>query len=559
MKKGNISESDQWISDFEKNYICTYQEIYDHIRLLTSDLGKTRELLICTYVEVYKEKTLFLQQKEPVAWMKEQVDKIAEKEMEISREVIEASYAEEKMREKGVSHAQKFELDETTVFLEIGDRIQEYEQQNKKSSGPDHISIIRNLFSWCVLLFTIVVLINGISKAKHQLDVMKEPFVKPLIDLEQESEEAEKKKNENRIMVGGKAVYLSDIGQVLYSVPLEETDMEVESNQNPEIQKQAGWTYFLACPERKETQLGEVSPDLYHILFRLQGDGEEIEIIETDVQDYLVLEDGIYVSSSGSIRKIDSSDRFKKKKPGIYIRLKDGEFYVYDELGRVLNTEADGNIHYGDRILEMSSNRIVNVKPAVRQKGNIVFELKSEDGENADGKAIYRKENGKEEIFVEEGKGIDSFCIVGDWIYYSAYMKKSGSGKQSSQIFRKSIIGEDKAEKLKTTFPGRISQMYYCEENDQIYADYLPMNWKNHHGVIAAISLNGQISVLEDEDQRSVRETTGNDVLRFVMMKDDQVFCFWEDNYWEKGENPIVIWQDVLVLSNSQREYLDEN
>lgn len=557
MKKGNISESDQWFEDFEKNYICTYQEIYDHIRLLTSDWGKTRELLISTYVEVYKEKTLFLQQKDPVAWMKEQADRIAEEEMEISREVIEASYVEEKMREKGVSHDQKLELDETTVFLEIGDRIQEYEQQNKKPGASNHISIIKNILSWCVLLFTITVLINGVSKAKHQLDVMKEPFVKPLIDLEQESKEAEKKKNENRIMVGGKAVYLSDIGQVLYSMPLEETDMEVESNQNPEIQKQAGWTYFLACPERKGTQLGEVSPDLYHTLFRLQGDGEEIEIIETEVQDYLVWEDGIYVSKSGSIRKIDSSDRFEKKKPGIYVRLMDDEFYVYDELGRVLSTEADGNIHYGDRMFEMSSNRIVDVKPAVRQKGHIVYELKPAEAEKEDEKAIYRKENGKEEIFIEEGKGIDCFCIVGDWIYYSAFMKKSGSGKQSSQIFRKSVTGEDKAEKLKSTFPGRISQMYYCEENNQIYADYLPTNWKNHHGVIAAISLNGQISVLEDEKQRSVRETTGNDVLRFVMMKDDQVFCFWEDNYWEKGENPIVMWQDILVLSNSQREYLE--
>lgn len=559
MKKGSISESDQWLSDFEKNYICTYQEIYGHIRLLTNDKDKIRRLLICTYVGVYKEKALFLQQKDPVKWMKERADSIAEQEMEISREVIEASYVEEKMQDEGAVHNQKLELDETTVFLEIGDRIQEYEQQNKKSGGPDHISIIKNILSWCVLLFTIIVLVDGISKAKHQLDVMREPFVKPLIDLEEESKEAEKKKNENRIMVGGKAVYLSDIGQVLYSLPLEETDMEVDSKQNPEIQKQAGWTYFLACPEREETQLGEISPNLSHTLFRLQGDGEEIEIIETEVQDYLVWKDNIYISKSDSIRKIDSLDQFEKKKPGIYVRLRDGEFYLYDELGRVLNTEADGNIRYGDRMLEMSSNRIVDVKPAIRQKGNIVYELKPTEAEKEDGKAIYRKENGKEEIFIEEGKGIDSFCIVGDWIYYSAFMKKSGSGKQSSQIFRKSVTGEEKAEKLKTTFPGRISQMYYCEENNQIYADYLPENWKNHHGVIAAISMNGQISVLKDEEQRSVRETTGNDVLRFIMMKDDQIFCFWEDNYWKKGENPIVIWQDVLILSNSQREYLNEN
>lgn len=559
MKKEKISESDRWFEEFEKDYICTYQETYDHIRLLTSDLNKARELLILVYVEIYKQKDLLSQQKELITWIKEQTDIIAEQEMEISKETIEASYVEEKMREKGSPHIQKFDLDEATIFLEIGDRIQEYEQQNKNQDGSDHISIIRNILSWCVLLFTIVVLVNGVSKAKHQLDVMKEPFVKPLIDMEEESRKAEEEKNNNRIMVGGKAVYLSDIGQILYSLPLDEADMEVESDQNPEIQKQAGWTYFLACPEREETQLSEVSPDLYHTLFRLQGNGEEIEVIDTEVQDYLVYEDGIYVSKSGNVKRIDSSDKFEKKKPGIYIKLQDGEFYVYDELGRVLNTESDGSIHFGDRIFEMSSNRIVDVKPDVRQKGQTVYELRS-IGDQEDGKAIYEKKNGREELFAEEGKGIDSFCIVGDWIYYSAYMKKSGnSGKQSSQLFRKSVTAEaeDKAEKLDSVFPGRIIQMYYSDQNNQIYGEYLPESWKNYHGVIAAISSGGQISIIEDEQERSVREITGNDVLRFVMTKEDQVYCFWEDNFWEKGESPIVIWQDVVVLTNSQREYMD--
>lgn len=559
MKREKLSESDQWMDDFEKNYICTYQEIYDHARLLTDDLNQVRELLIRTYVEVYKQRDLFLQQENPVEWMKGQTDRITRQEFHISDETVEASYVEEKLREQNGAHSQKSELDETTVYLEIGDGIEAYELQNRSKTGTDSISKLKHLLSWCVLLFTMTVLINGISKAKNQFDQLKDPFVNPMFDMAKESEEAERRKNENRIMVGGRVAYLSEIGQVLYSLPLEETDMQVDSDQNPEIQKQAGWTYYLACPEREENQLKEVSPELYHTLFRLQGDGDEIEIIDTDVQDYLIWEDNIYVSKSGSIHMIDGADRFERKKPGVYVQVRDKGFYVYDELGRVLSTEADGSLHYGDRVLQMSSNRIVDVKPDVRQKGKAVYELKPVKEDDSEEKGIYRKENGQEELFAEEGKTIDSFCMAGDWIYYSAYMKKGGSGKQTSQIFRKSVIGDESAEKLGDSFPGRVSQMYYCEENNQIYADYLPKNWKNHHGVVAVFSLGGQMFVLEDEEQRAVRETTGNDALRFVMMKDDQVFCFWEDNFWEKRENPIVIWQDVIVLSNAEREYQDED
>ena len=77
--------------------------------------------------------------------------------------------------------------------------------------------------------------------------------------------------------------------------------------------------------------------------------------------------------------------------------------------------------------------------------------------------------------------------------------------------------------------------MYYSEEGDQIYGNYCPKNWKNSYGVVAVISRSGQMSYLDDAELREREDTTGNDRVKFVMMQDGQVYCYWEDCYWKKG------------------------
>ena len=157
------------------------------------------------------------------------------------------------------------------------------------------------------------------------------------------------------------------------------------------------------------------------------------------------------------------------------------------------------------------------------------------------------------------GKSIDSFCIVGDWVYYSAWMKGKERGKQYSQLFRLSLTDPDaEVEELHKRYQGRIWQMYYSEEGDQIYGNYSPENWKSSYGVIAVISRSGQMSYLDDEELRKAQETTGNDRVKFVMMQDGQVYCYWEDCYWKKGENPIPMWRRVLVIPDKHRVVMED-
>ena len=86
-----------------------------------------------------------------------------------------------------------------------------------------------------------------------------------------------------------------------------------------------------------------------------------------------------------------------------------------------------------------------------------------------------------------------------------------------------------------------------------MYGDYAPKSWKSGYGVIAVISMNGQMSFLDDRELRSGTETTGDDYLEFVLIQDGDVYCYWNDCYWEKNETPIVKWRKTLIIRDHNR------
>ena len=554
MKKQDTPESEDWVQKFEENYILTCHELYHYVLRSTGQEDKARELLIRTYMEAYHRKVSLPSTEKQLAWLIKVADSLMvnpEKETEAA-----ASAEEGESREDG-SEKDSPRLDEASVLLEIEDRLKLLDDTDSQADQKSKMqTAVQGGFSIVLLIVAVTALVVGVGKARKQLNVLREPFVRTMAQETDDESLAAQENSEERIKIGGKAVFLSDIGEVLYSLPLSETDMAGEETLNPEIQKQAGWTYYLPCPERTGSQLTKVAPPLYHTLYRMSGDGEEIEIVAREVDDYVLWEDGIYVSQFDRIQRIDKADEFEKEMPGIYVEVKNNEIYLYNMLGGALETDADGNISYGDRIFQMVSNRLADVKEGTRSKDHVKYYLK--DGEDGNTRDIYRNVNGQEELFASQDQMIDSFCIAGDWVYYSAYIRRGGSGANYSELYRKSLTEDKKAELLHEEYTGRIRQMYFNEENHQIYANYIPKNWKNNHGVIAAISMSGQMSYLEDEGLRSAVETTGNDMLEFIMEKDGLVYCYWKDCIWEKGETPIAIWRKVLVIPDDSRIQMDE-
>ena len=550
-KTHKVSEQDKWIHEFENLYILTYKSLYRHAKLIFGQEEKAKELLIQVYMEAYQRGSQLQKEKSPADWLLKRSDFLAETKLEATREMIEASYAEEKMQSKEARKENLTNLDETSLLLEIEDRLGIVEGTGEY---PDETDVSRGKRIWSIVLLIAAILlaIVGIWKVKHQLDLLQAPFERTF----HQTEETEAKKETIEIQLGDKAVVLSEAGQILYTVPLEESNLAGEHDYNEEIQTRDGWTYYLPCPERKDSQLSKVHPSLYHTLYRSDTD-QEIEVIAQDVDNFTFWEDGIYIMQYGSVQRISVDAAFATQQIGAYAAVQNDEIYLYDTLGRTLQTDIDGNLQYGDRVFKMSGNRIEDIMTAKHQYGSTEYYLKEQnDGE---GQAIFCKKGGNEKLFESMGKSIDSFCIVGDWIYYSAWMKGKERGKQYSQLFRLSLTEEDaEVEELHKRYPGRIWQLYYSEEGDQIYGNYAPENWKNGYGVIAVISRSGQMSYLDDAELRERQETTGNDRVKFVVMQDGQVYGYWEDCYWKKGEGPVPMWRKVLVIPDKNRVVMED-
>ena len=550
-KTHKVSEQDKWIHEFENLYILTYKSLYRHAKLIFGQEEKAKELLIQVYMEAYQRGSQLQKEKSPADWLLKRSDFLAETKLEATREMIEASYAEEKMQSKEARKENLTNLDETSLLLEIEDRLGIVEGTGEY---PDETDVSRGKRIWSIVLLIAAILlaIVGIWKVKHQLDLLQAPFDRTF----HQTEETEAKKETIEIQLGDKAVVLSEAGQILYTVSLEESSLAGEHDYNEEIQTRDGWTYYLPCPERKDSQLSKVHPSLYHTLYRSDTD-QEIEVIAQDVDNFTFWEDGIYIMQYGSVQRISVDASFATQQIGTYAAVQNDEIYLYDTLGRTLQTDIDGNLQYGDRVFKMSGNRIEDIMTAKHQYGSTEYYLKEQnDGE---GQAIFCKKGGNEKLFESMGKSIDSFCIVGDWIYYSAWMKGKERGKQYSQLFRLSLTEEDaEVEELHKRYPGRIWQLYYSEEGDQIYGNYAPENWKNGYGVIAVISRSGQMSYLDDAELRERQETTGNDRVKFVMMQDGQVYGYWEDCYWKKGEVPVPMWRKVLAIPDKNRVVMED-
>lgn len=507
MRNQSEPEKAVWLIEFENLYIVTYQKLYRHAKLIFNQEEKIRELLILTYMEAYQRGEQLQKEKSPVDWLIKREDFLAETKLDASREMLEASHAEEKMQSKEAQKERFSNLDETSLLLEIEDRLGIVDDQEIPERVSERKTAVQGVFSVALFLVSMGILAVGIWKVKHQIDVLQAPFERK-IKMESESEETEDEKKENCIQVGAKEVYLSDNGQVLYSLPLEESEFADSDPSNPEIQTHDGWTYYLPCQEREDSELKNVWSELDHILYRVSGNADtmdEIEIIARDVDNYSFWEDGIYVSQYDRIQRIGERETFEKKTCGFYAIADGDDIMLYDMLGRTLQTQEDGSLPYEDRFFVMDGNRIAECNPAQREYAGISYFL----SENGDGEsAIYKEEAGEESLFLEQGKGIDSFCIADGHIYYSVFVRKR-DGIQYSELYRRPLANVGETVMIGERFKGRITEMSYSESAGEIYASYRPKSWVSNRGIIAVISPAGQISYLNDEELRKQVETTG--------------------------------------------------
>ena len=111
-KPQNVSEQNKWIHEFENLYILTYKSLYRHASCILTR-KKRRRSFGSGYMEAYQRGEQLQKEKCPLDWLLRRSDFLAETKLEATREMIEASYAEEKMQSKEAKKENLANLDET--------------------------------------------------------------------------------------------------------------------------------------------------------------------------------------------------------------------------------------------------------------------------------------------------------------------------------------------------------------------------------------------------------------------------------------------------------------
>ena len=103
-------------------------------------------------------------------------------------------------------------------------------------------------------------------------------------------------------------------------------------------------------------------------------------------------------------------------------------------------------------------------------------------------------------------------------------------------------------------FPGTITNLYYFENEGQMYGEYYPEIWKNAYGTIVNVSQSGTIYRINDANVRTGIKVSGNDMLELVMAQDGKLICLWHDCSWSpKAGITKVLWSRPVEFSASEK------
>lgn len=348
---------------------------------------------------------------------------------------------------------------------------------------------------------------------------------------------------------------------ILYRKTVENKIMVLGGETSPEkttrnsMRAYDDYVYYL--PKVKESQLtrlSEAEKGLCDKLFRMRPGSDVKELIAEQVDGYMVLNDTIYYAQAGSIHSAVSGVEIATGEGKYTVEIKDDSCYLVDELGNPAVSDNGDSVAVGDRIYRIEEDgKIKYVKHGQLTIDGSTYYL-SGSGTKA---TVNSKKDSNDTVLIRETYGVQSYCIVDNQIYYSSYVDKGFGGEWYSRIFKTDLNGQNK-QALSEPFPGVIQNMYYYEEEGEIFGEYHPSIWNGSYGVAAVISRDGAIYKINDESARTGKHVDGNDMLEIVMAKDGKVICLWHDCEWNKGSGITkVLWSKAVELNGSDRSLID--
>ncbi len=349
--------------------------------------------------------------------------------------------------------------------------------------------------------------------------------------------------------------YLKDIHIDLDYVP-ESTGENLDSLVTRNSMRAYGdYVYFL--PKVKESQkqgLSEAERGLCDKLFRMRPGSDTKELIAENVDGYMVLEETIYYAQAGKIYHTTSGTEIATGQARYSVVIKDGNCYLVDDMGNPAVAESGSSVSIGDRVYRIEEDgKIKYVKHGQVTIGKKTYYL----GGSGTKSSVCVKSDGSDTAIIRENYGVQSYCIVDNQIYYSSYVDKGTGGEWYSQIFRTDLEGQNK-QAVSERFPGVMQNMYYYEDEGQIFGEYNPAIWKQAYGAAVIIARDGNIYQIKDESVRTGKHVDGNDMLEIIMARDGKVICLWHDCEWDRNRGiTSILWSKAIELDAGDRSLID--
>lgn len=258
------------------------------------------------------------------------------------------------------------------------------------------------------------------------------------------------------------------------------------------------------------------------MLLRRNLKSEKVELMAEQVEHYFAWQDTAYYMKDRALQTVSQGVDYSGVEAGYKIELRDGGFVLLDAIGETVNPDANGEKQIGDRIYKIENGIITSTRPAVRKSEGTVYYI-SEAG--TDRKIYSKKESGTQNLIRQEGITVDSFCIAGEWLYYSARTGVFG-GEPGSQIYRLNLQTQEQ-EAVGEGFSGYMQNMYYFESNQKIYGEYIPATAdpEKIRGTIGVITIGNNPETLNDSG--AIPDSQGSYALELVMADEEKLYCLY--------------------------------
>ena len=216
------------------------------------------------------------------------------------------------------------------------------------------------------------------------------------------------------------------------------------------------YVYYL--PLVKESEKGKLTESEKALCGRLVRmiPGQAVkEIIAEDVDGYLVVDGTIYYAQGGKIHSATSGTETAVGEESYKVQIRDGSCYLTDSLGNIVTPENGTVVEMGDRSYRLEENGAIRyVKRRDVSVNGVTFRLKRE----GTGMMVLMESDGASRAGITGEYGVQSFCIVDNFIFYCAYVDKGANGEWYSRIFRANLNGEGKTP-VSGMFPGTITNL----------------------------------------------------------------------------------------------------